>query len=132
MKKLCALCSAFLFLGALTGCQSAKCPFAQLKAEEIEWISLFAVPPGVTMEIRDPAQVKEIAAALSHLSVGKKDPSGKDCPGQLIQYTIQKSDGSTVKVGALQPYVFLDGVCYRTSDENASETLARLGNRLLE
>ena len=91
MKKYCALGAALLFFCALIGFRSVNSPFAELKAEEIAWISLFAVPPGVTLEIHDPDQIEEIATALNQLTVAKKDPSGKDCLGQLVQYTIQKN-----------------------------------------
>ena len=131
MKKYYALGAVLLLSCALLGSRTIDSPFAELKAEEIAWVSLFAVPPGVTVEIRDPDQIEKIAAALNQLTVAKKDPSGKNCLGQLVQYTIQKTDGSTIKVGALQPYVFLDGICYRASNETAPELLAQLGNQLL-
>lgn len=105
-------------------------PFSRLEEGDILSATFFITPPGETLEVSDPAQLDELAEILRELVVYRRDESGRDYAGQLVEVTFTLRDGSTHTTGAYNPFLYLDGVCHRTK-YRPCEALNAFGNRLL-
>ena len=126
LMLLLVLTAVFLFVLRPFG----RSPFAHLKDGDILSASFFVSPPGETLPLTDPAQLDELAEILRGLVVYRKDDSGRDYAGQLVEVTFTLRDGSTHTAGAYNPFLYLDGVCHRTK-YRPCEALNAFGNRLL-
>ncbi len=107
-----------------------KKPFNNLKYSDVSSIGVLAIPPNKAMIIEDDEQVKELVDILNTVVIYRKDESGRNYFGQLVQFTLTMKDGKTIQVGAYNPFVFIDGKCYKTKYEPC-EKLNNLGNRLI-
>lgn len=107
-----------------------KRPFSGLNHEQVQSISLFAIPPGVTVEIEDRDQIKEIVEILNTVIVYQKDNSSREYAGQLVRYTLLFTDGTVLEVGAYNPFLFINKKSYRTKYEPC-EKLNAYGNALI-
>jgi len=107
-----------------------KKPFNNLKYSDVSSIGVLATPSNKAIIIEDNEQIKELVDILSSVVIYKKDESGKNYCGQLVQFTLTMKDGKTIQVGAYNPFIFIDGKCYRTKYEPC-EKLNNLGNRLI-
>lgn len=104
-------------------------PFAKLSLEQIMSAEVFLIPPSQTIVIQVQEDIKELCGILQEITLYRKDDSGRDYNGQLVQVTLALSDGTSHTIGALGSFLFLDDVCYRTKYE-PSEKLNSFGNRL--
>ena len=107
-----------------------KKPFKNLESSDILSISVFAIPPNKTVLINDNEHIKEITAILNTVVIYQRDDSGRDNFGQLVQYTLKMKDGSSLEVGAYNPFVFVNGKSYKTKYQPC-ENLNSLGNKLI-
>ena len=108
-----------------------KKPFAKLSADEIVSAELFLIPPETTIKLTEKEDLAELTDILNELVIYRKDDSGRDYNGQLVQVTITLKNGQTHIVGAFNPFLFLNNNCYRTKYEPC-EKLNVFGNRILK
>lgn len=105
-------------------------PFAKLSADEIVSAELFIVPPDETVRLTDKEDILELTDILNEVTIYREDNSGREYEGQLVQVTIELKNGETHTIGAYNPFLFLNGKCYRTKYEPCQE-LNAFGNRIL-
>jgi len=105
-------------------------PFAKLSASEIVSAELFIIPPDVTITITDKGDIVKLANILKEITIYREDNSGREYDGQLVQVTIELKNGETHTIGAYNPFLFLNGKCYRTKYE-PSQKLNAFGNGIL-
>jgi len=110
---------------------AGKRPFKDLSHEQVQSISLFAIPPGITVEIDDMNRINEIVEILNTVVVYREDNSGRDYVGQLVRYTLHFTDGSVLEVGDYNPFIFINDKCYRAKYEPC-EKLNSYGNALIK
>jgi len=109
---------------------SSDMPFKDLKATEVEKISLTISPSTKTLEMEDREKIKEIVDILNKVVTYEEDPSNTQYYGQLVQYTLTLKSGATLKVGAYNPFILINDVSYKTKYAPCEE-LGDLGNRLI-
>lgn len=133
-KKFIAIC-VFCVLGfgiltiALLNTFGTK-PFAKLTADDVMSAELFIVPPDSTVTITDKEYIAELTDILNELIIYQEDNSGREYDGQLVQVAITLKNGETHTIGAYNPFLFIDGECYRTKYEPCQK-LNSFGNRIL-
>lgn len=104
-------------------------PFAKIKAEDIESVELFLIPPNRTISVTDHTAIAMLTEILKEIELYQEDDSGRDYNGQLVQFTIVLKNGETHRIGAYNPFLFLNDKCYRTK-YGPCEKLNALGNQL--
>jgi len=105
-------------------------PFAKLSESDITSARLFIVPPDKTVDLTDEKDIAELSDILNEIVIYREDDSGREYEGQLVQVTFTLKNGETHTVGAYNPFLFLDGKCYRTKYKPC-EKLNIFGNRIL-
>jgi hypothetical protein len=105
-------------------------PFAKLSASEIVSAELFIIPPEKNIDLRDEEDIAELTDILNEIVIYREDNSGREYAGQLVQVTIILKNGETHTIGAYNPFLFLNGKCYRTKYEPC-QRLNAFGNRIL-
>ena len=105
-------------------------PFAKLSASEIVSAELFIIPPEKNIDLRDEEDIAELTYILNEIVIYREDNSGREYAGQLVQVTIILKNGETHTIGAYNPFLFLNGKCYRTKYEPC-QRLNAFGNRIL-
>ena len=105
-------------------------PFAKLSASEIVSAELFIIPPEKNIDLRDEEDIAELTDILNEIVIYREDNSGREYAGQLVQVTIILKNGETHTIGAYNPFLFLNGKCYRTKYE-PSQKLNAFGNGIL-
>jgi len=105
-------------------------PFAKLSASEIVSAELFIIPPEKNIDLRDEEDIAELTDILNEIVIYREDNSGREYAGQLVQVTIILKNGETHTIGAYNPFLFLNGKCYRTKYEPC-QRLNAFGNRVL-
>lgn len=92
---------------------------------------LFVIPPDKTISINERDKIKEIVDILNTVVIYEEDDAGRQYEGQLVQYTLNIKDGNVVEIGSYNPFLFIDGKCYKTKYEPC-EKLDSLGNKLIK
>ena len=105
-------------------------PFAKLTANEVMSAELFIAPPDSTVTITDKEDIAELTDILNEIIIYQEDNSGREYAGQLVQATITLKKGETHTIGAYNPFLFLNGKCYRTKYEPCQK-LNAFGNGIL-
>ena len=105
-------------------------PFAKLSASEIVSAELFFIQPEKNIDMRDEEDIAELTDILNEIVIYREDNSGREYAGQLVQVTIILKNGETHTIGAYNPFLFLNGKCYRTKYEPCQK-LNAFGNRIL-
>ncbi|MDK2793365.1 hypothetical protein SAMN05428976_1213 [Clostridium sp. USBA 49] len=105
-------------------------PFAKLSASEIVSAELFIMPSEKTIDLTDEEDIAELADILKEIAIYREDNSVREYAGQLLQVTIILKNGETHTIGAYNPFLFLNGKCYRTKYEPCQK-LNAFGNRIL-
>jgi len=118
--------SAVMLFGTL-----GRKPFAKLSANEIVSAELFIVPPDETIILTDKQNISELTDILNEITIYREDDSGREYEGQLVQVTIILKNGETHIIGEYNPFLFLNGKCYRTKYEPCQK-LNAFGNRILK
>lgn len=135
MKKkiLLTLCALTLMAIAFIVCLHpfGTRPFSKISREDITSASLFLIPPQVTVTLTEEEDFTELAGILKELVIYREDDSGREYNGQLVQVTVTLKDGSTHTIGAYNPFLFLDGKCFRTKYAPC-ESLNAFENRIIE
>ncbi len=106
-------------------------PLAELNAGEVRFAYLTMTPPQQTIEVREEALLKRLVGILNSLVVYQEDEAGREYAGQLVEAKIVLQDGTTHTIGAYNPFLFFDGICYRTEYQPCEE-LSQFGNQLLQ
>lgn len=105
-------------------------PFRNLDNDKILSFTVSAFPPGKTVEINEADECMKLADVLKKVVIYQEDSSGRDSCGQLGKFKLSMKDGSMLEVGAYNPFIFINGACYRTKYEPCEE-LNVLGNKLI-
>ncbi len=105
-------------------------PFTKLSTSEIVSSELFIVPPDATITLTDKEDIVKLTDILNEIIIYREDNSGREYDGQLVQVTIILKNGETHTIGAYNPFLFLNGKCYRTKYEPC-QRLNAFGNRIL-
>lgn len=105
-------------------------PFAKLSDSDIVSARLFIIPPDKTVDLTDEKDISELSEILNEIVIYREDNSGREYVGQLVQVTINLKNGESHTIGAYNPFLFLDGKCYRTKYKPC-EKLNAFGNRIL-
>jgi len=130
MNRKIIIAVSILVLGVLTVVLFStfgKKPFAKLSANEIVSAELFIIPPDATITLTDKEDIVKLADILKEITIYREDNSGREYDGQLVQVTIELKNGETHTIGAYNPFLFLNGKCYRTKYE-PSQKLNAFGN----
>jgi hypothetical protein len=91
---------------------------------------LFIIPPDATITLTDKEDIVKLADILKEITIYREDNSGREYDGQLVQVTIELKNGETHTIGVYNPFLFLNGKCYRTKYE-PSQKLNAFGNGIL-
>ncbi|MEG1254803.1 hypothetical protein [Clostridium sp.] len=114
--------------------ENGDMPFKDLKATEVEKISLYVCLPGKTIEIEDREEINQVVDILNKVVTYEEAPSNtqycEQLCGQLVQYTLTLESGATLKIGAYNPFILINDVTYKTKYAPCEE-LNALGNRLI-
>lgn len=105
-------------------------PFTKLSATEIVSAELFIIPPEKVIDLTDEEDIDELTDILNEIVIYREDNSGREYAGQLVQVTIILKNDETHTIGAYNPFLFLNGKCYRTKYEPCQK-LKAFGNRIL-
>ncbi len=109
---------------------NSNMPFKSLKVEDIKDIGLNVQPPNKSNTITDIKHIQEIVEALNILAVTEEESAKVDYSAQLVAYTLNKNDGSSVEIKIYSPYLIIDEKIYKSSYEKC-DTLNLLGNDLI-
>ncbi len=105
-------------------------PFNDLLSEDISSITVHAIPPDETVLIDNMEQVKEIVEILKTIVIYEKDDGWKNSAGQMVTFSIYKTNGEVVEVRAYNPHIIIDNQGYKT-EYQLCENLNRIANTLL-
>lgn len=132
MKKK-SVSSVFLLLLLLvcvvTGTSGmGKKPFQDMTADEIQTVSVLLTPPGTHIEL-DREEIEQMVGLLHNIIIYQRNFLGNDYNGQYIRFDIEKTNGTKLSIGILNPVLCMDDIYYRV--ESAScEALSQFANRL--
>lgn len=118
--------AGFLYTGNYLG----KRPFRNLVANSIEKATVFIIPPGETAVISDQETLTELTKILNQITIYQQDDSGREYYGQMVKFTLTMKDGTTLEIGAYNPFLIINSVWYKTKYEPCEE-LNALGNRMI-
>jgi hypothetical protein len=105
-------------------------PFKDLSAEEISEVSVQLLPPDVTLRLNE-SEINDLVKILHSVVIYNRDDSYKNYNGQAVSYIISKTDGTTMRITAYNPFLIIEGTGYKTKYEPC-EQLNRLGNQIRE
>ena len=126
-RAILVLCLLSMTIVLFTACGStAKNPYKDLSAEDISSATVELRPPHVTVDLSEE-EIQELVAVLQTVETYEKDNSYSDYAGQGVIYTLTKTDGSTEKIMAYNPFLVINDVGYKTKYEPCEE-LNALGN----
>lgn len=103
-------------------------PLRNLKSEEITAATVELYPPDVTLQLTAD-EIERLVPILNRVVTYQRDDSYGESDGQAVIFTLNKTDGTQLRVQAYNPFLVIDGVGYRTKYEPCEE-LNSLGNRL--
>ena len=126
-KRIIIVVSILLLIWVILFNTFGRKPFAKLSASEIVSAELFIIPPEKNIDLRDEEDIAELTDILNEIVIYREDNSGREYAGQLVQVTIILKNGETHTIGAYNPFLFLNGKCYRTKYE-PSQKLNAFGN----
>lgn len=130
MKKIIMAAAALVLCFIAVSCsKSGTKPFADLTAEDISSVSVNCMPPDKTVETSDEENIENLVKILNKVVIYEEDE--KEYAGQSVAFTINKSDGTQLKVTAYNPQMIIDGVTYITKHDPCEE-LSSLGNKWVE
>ena len=131
MKKkiliLCIVVVAFILIFIIKSSIGTK-PFKNLTTDEIKEVTVKLLPPDATISL-NKQDISELTVILNDVVIYNKDNSYKEYDGQVVIYTIVKTDGTQITVNACNPFLVIDGVGYKTKYEPCEE-LNSLGNSI--
>ncbi len=132
MKRLLLMCcvAAIAAVLVVTGLMYGDKPFAKLDATDVASAKLLILPPQKEVVIQDEKNLSELVDILNTIKTYDTSDSGEDYVGQLVRFTLTLKDGSQVSVGAYNPFLYINEVCYKTR-YGACQRLNAFGNRLL-
>ncbi len=111
--------AAVVLLAVLTavlvffGVHWPKRPFQNLKAEEIVSARVEMFPPDVRKDLLGD-DLQTLAELLQDVVIYEPDNSYRMYAGQSVVFTVTKSDGTVLEVGAFNPFCIINGAGYRT------------------
>jgi len=111
--------------------QKGDKPFESLKSEDVEKIELLVNPANKITEITKKEQINKIINTLNKIVKNEVDSSWGSYNGQYIQYTIIKKNNEIIKIGVLSPFVTIDGIGYKLTN-NVCEELNDLANSIID
>ena len=97
-------------VGFIISSDSGEKPFKDLSAEEISSATVRLLPPDDTVTITD---IDELVGYLNNIVIYEEDNSYSEYNGQVVIFTITKTDGTQVEINALNLFVVIDGVGYK-------------------
>ena len=126
MKKIVVFITAALLCFIVAACsKSGTKPFSELKAEDISSVSVNCMPPDKTVQTEDKEKIESLVKALNKVVIYEEDE--KEYAGQSVTFTINKTDGSQIKINAYNPQIIIDGVKY-VAKHDPCEELSSIGN----
>ena len=108
-----------------------KAPLADLKADEIISIEVYAIPPNESIVVEDRAMIEEITRTLKEIVVYQRVIDFGISGGQGVRYTISFESGDIMEVTQFGLQMGIDGQRYKGEYE-PSENLNRLANEILK
>ncbi len=103
-------------------------PFKYLSRNDISAVTVKLVPPNITSAVNND-EVNELVEILNRVVTYRKDNSFTKYSGQMVAFTIIKTDGSQLTVNAYYPFIIINGTGYKTKYEPC-EQLNRFANNL--
>ena len=103
-------------------------PFKDLKADEIQSISVHLWPPNESMELTD-AEIKELVGLLQQVEIHHPTWMHHASGGQSNVMTITFQDGSVKEVNQFGSILIIDGLGYRAEYE-PNEAINQFSNKL--
>ena len=119
---------AFVFF--YTGNYLGKRPFRNLEANLIEKATIFIIPPEETATINNKETLAELTKILNKITIYQQDNSGREYEGQMVKFTLTMKDGTSLEIGAYNPFLIINSTWYKTKYEPCEE-LNALGNRII-
>ena len=129
MKKFLIGVAAVICLFAVSCSASGEKPFSGITADDIESFSVSCMPPGKTVSTDDEENIEELSEILNKVVVYDEDPT--EYAGQSVVFTIEKTDGTTLKVNSYSPQIIIDGVKY-LAKSSSCKLLSDFGSELSE
>ena len=103
-------------------------PFKDLKADEIQSISIHLWPPNESMELTD-AEIKELVGLLQRVEIHHPTWMHHASGGQSNVMTITFQNGSVIEVNEFGSILIIDGMGYRAEYE-PNEAINQFANKL--
>ena len=124
-KRIISLCAIGIILisAVLIWSPWEKAPLADLKADEIISIEVYATPPNESIIVEDRAMIEEITSALNEVVVYKRVIDLGMSGGQGVRYTISFEFGDTMEVPQFGQQMGIDEQRYKGEYLNPARTL---------
>lgn len=103
-------------------------PFKDISVDDVESVTVTLIPPNALYEL-NYEEIEELIEILHSVEIYNKDNSYEDYTGQNIIFSIVKSNNTTIKIMAYNPFIVIDGTGYKTKYKPC-ERLNSLGNRI--
>ncbi len=108
-----------------------KRPFKNLKADSIEFATVFAIPPNKTATISDREALLKLAEILNRVTIYQQYDFGREYDGQLVRFTLHMKDGTILEIGAYNPSLVINLTYYKTKYKPCQE-LNAFGNKFIK
>lgn len=106
-------------------------PLHSLQADQVRSMEVTVLPPNRTKIIEDPDKIKLVVKALQNVKVYGKSGKWREQNGQFVQFSLELESGETIRIGAFNPFLVLDGQGFKTK-YGPCEELNRLANQLVK
>lgn len=104
-------------------------PFENLVRDDVQEVKMFTEPLQTEVSLSED-QIIQLIEILNKVIIYEQI-SSQTLVGQMIQYQIVKTDGSTLTLKAITPYIIMDDVWYKAEYEPCEE-LNQLANKVLK
>lgn len=106
-------------------------PFKKLSADEVASISVFAIPPEVTVLVEDRSQIQEIVRIINKVKTYEKSEEWREYSGQYVSFTLTMESGEQLEIAAYNPFIVINGQGYKTKYEPCQE-LNAIANKIIQ
>lgn len=112
---------AFIFMNGI-----GQKPFLNLKKEDIKEVTLELYPPNTKTTLKE-SEIESLVEILQKVVIYNEDNTYGNYNGQMVVYSIIKTDDTVIVIQASNPFLVIDGTGYKTKYEPCEE-LSNLGN----
>lgn len=103
-------------------------PFGGLSSNDIAEVTVELAPPDIKLAVSDQ-EIQELVHILNTVVIYQKDNSYSNDAGQMVTFTIKKTNGENLIVQAYTPFIIINGIGYKAKYEPC-EALNSFANNL--